>query len=331
MRRFGPKLGILVVSLVLSLGVTEVVLRAVGFRYQIKPERVEFGWPPPVTMENMYRTDPTLFWVTRDYPEKLRQLERGGLDIAFLGDSCTEFGTYPGRLLAALRERHPDTTIEAENFGVGGWSSYQGLQQFRRDILPLQPRVVTFYFGWNDHWIGFGIEDKDLAPPDEAEFGWGRLRLSQLVLKAQLGYRTRRQGYRPERVAPRDFRRNLQAVVRLARDNGIVPVLLTAPTSHAEGREPAYLTDRWLRRLEDLVPLHQRYVSIVREVAEAEGAVLCDLARDFESFPREQLAGELFLADGIHPTPAGDDEFSKFLLRCFEESAELSDAWDRPH
>jgi hypothetical protein len=29
--------------------------------------------------------------------------------------------------------------------------------------VPLAPRVVVLYFGWNDHWIGFGLEGDQIA------------------------------------------------------------------------------------------------------------------------------------------------------------------------
>jgi hypothetical protein len=46
---------------------------------------------------------------------------------------------------------------------VGGYTTYQGLRQLERDVATLHPVIATFYYGWNDHWIGFGIEDRDVA------------------------------------------------------------------------------------------------------------------------------------------------------------------------
>ena len=66
-------------------------------------------------------------------------------------------------------------------------------------------------------------------------------------------------------------------MVRLARDRGAVPVLVTAPSSHRPGNEPSFLRDEnYLKELDDLIPLHQEYVAIVRELAEEEGVILCD-------------------------------------------------------
>jgi lysophospholipase L1-like esterase len=75
--------------------------------------------------------------------------------------------------------------------------------------------------------------------------------------------------------------------------------------------------ERWLRRPEDLVPLHRRYAEIVREVARAENAPLCDVAEEIRALPRPDVAPAWFMADGIHLTPAGADVFGELLYRDF--------------
>ena len=90
-----------------------------------------------------------------------------------------------------------------------------------RDVLPLKPRVVTLYFGWNDHWTGYGIEDKDV--PRLAELRWPvieRLRIGQLLLKSRVA-RALGDEERPNRVSEDDFRANLTAMVRASRAAGV--------------------------------------------------------------------------------------------------------------
>jgi lysophospholipase L1-like esterase len=240
-----------------------------------------------------------------------------------MGDSCTA-GPYPNLLLRRLRAAHPGVDIAGRKLGVAGWTSYQGLVQLRRDVLPLRPRAVTLFYGWNDHWIGFGLEDKEIRRPGTAWLArLEGLRTAQLLQKTRLALRTRDPTARPERVAPEDFRANLIEMIALARGAQIVPVLLTAPTSHEIGHEPEYLAKRHLRNLGDLVPLHQRYVEIVRDVAAAEDAVLCDLAARFDGLPRDAGLREYFLEDGIHPTVAGNEMIARFLMECFEASPVL--------
>ncbi|MEM6797308.1 MAG: hypothetical protein AAF725_25275, partial [Acidobacteriota bacterium] len=95
------------------------------------------------------------------------------------------------------------------------------------------------------------------------------------------------------------------------------PMLLTAASNHRRGEEPSYLGRRWLRNLEDLIPLHQGYVEIVRRVAADTEAPLCDLAARFEALGKEER-DRSFSADGIHLTPHGDRLLADALDACLE-------------
>jgi len=318
-------------ALVVAIAAMEGVLRVIGFTFSFAPERVEFGWPNPRYLTERFARDPDLFWVTKDYLGRLEQLSDRAPDIVFLGDSTTELGRYPEKFVRLATRRHPERGIRGEKLGISGWSSYQGAAQLERDVAPLRPRFVTIYFGWNDHWIGFALEDKDIHAISRsplASIRW--LRIGQLLTKAHYVWRTRGRSLVPHRVAPEDFADNLRRMIRVARDNRIVPVLLTAPTSHRRGHEPAYLGQRWLRDLSQLVPLHQRFVEVVRRVAKEQNAPLCDLALDFANLPSQDLRNEYFMNDGIHFEPAGDDRLAGFLLECFERLPELRALWDPP-
>lgn len=331
MTRWLRIVALVVASLVFSLLLAEGVLRVIGFHFDVAPERIEFGWPDPVTIVDRFERDVDLFWVSQDYREKLARLAEDPPEILFLGDSCTELGGYPALLVERLRERYPLLEIQGGNLAVSGWSSYQGLRQFERDVLPLAPKVVTIYFGWNDHWFGFGVEDKEIPTVTLSRFPRLRsFRVVQLLLRTELAGRSLERKNLPERVTPQDFRANLQAIARLARDNGIIPVFLTAPSSHERGHEPEHLESRFVRSLDELVPLHQRYVSIVREVAEAEeGAVLCDLAAGFEALPPADLRKLYFTEDGIHLKPLGSHKVADFLFECLEREPRLRETWGR--
>jgi lysophospholipase L1-like esterase len=262
--------------------------------------------------------DPEVFWKPKRYEETLDTLRAETPPLVLLGDSCTYFGDYD-EVLAQLASQRLDLDLSWGNLAVPGWSSYQGLQQLRRDVPPLQPKVVTIYFGWNDHWIGFGIEDKNVARVKRV-FGsrLGSLRMVQLGTKAMVAWGARETAY-PERVSLDDFRANLRAMVRTSRELGAVPVLLTAPAGHEPGEEIPALEKRWLRDRADLVPLHQSYVEAVREVASNLGdeARLCDLSARAEELPRERRK-VLFTRDGIHLTDAGDEAVARWLFDCFE-------------
>lgn len=312
-----------IVGLLAALTCAEVGLRALRYSFAVYPKSVEFGWPDPVMMENLFKPDEQLLWVPHDpqpYQEILERLREMPPDVVFMGDSCTQWGKYDRHLIELIEQRHPGKTSRGVNVGVAGWSSFQGMQQLQRDVLGARPKVITIYFGWNDHWIGLGVEDKqaaDVAASPLFAFRW--FRVAQLLTAVHLAVKKKLSTEQPQRVAPDDFRANLTQMVRQARAAGSEPVLITAPSSHRVGKEPYYLGERHLRKLTDLVPLHQRYVNIVREVAASEKATLADLERDFARIPDDQLTGVYFQHDGIHLEEAGDRKIAELLYACFEQ------------
>ena len=307
-------------TLALLLILIELGLRLFGFQFTLEPPKVEFGWPDPAELENKLLADPDLLWVYPEYPSKIDAAQNQQPSIVFMGDSCTYFGKYDDKLQSIIAERHPDSDFTYVNLGVPGWSSYSGLQQLQRDVLSIQPQAITIYYGWNDHWNYFGLQDKDAArflnPESNSPLSTSlsRLRIAQLTNKAFLALQQRSAVPDQARVSLDDFRANLRQMVRIARANDIIPILLTAPTSHQLGQEPAYLADRWLTNIEDLVPLHQQYVQAVRAVAAAENAPLIDLYQEFNQLPQPDLV-RLFQEDGIHLQAAGDQMIAEIIDR----------------
>jgi lysophospholipase L1-like esterase len=302
-------------SLAVALAASEIALRVAGFSYHLRPEQVQFGWPRTLAdLGNEYQTDPDLLWVHSDYAQRLRARAERPV-FAFLGDSCTDYGQYPAMLLAQLGVRHPGRSWTGVNLGTAGWTTFQGVRQLRRDVLALRPRVVTIYYGWNDHWIGFGLPDRDVARLlRRTGSGWQDLRLVELGEKAWVA---RHRSDDNRRVPLPEFRRNLHEMVALARSRGIEPVLITAPTSHERGSEPEYLKGVWIHRLEDVVPVHQEYVEAVRGVAREDRAVLCDLAAGFAAIKAAHRRA-LFLKDGIHLNHRGAERAAAMLAECLE-------------
>jgi len=311
------------VGLLAALLLVEIILRLTGFEANYYPSRVQFGWPDPVAIKRLYQTDPELLWVPKGYAAQVRTLADSRPSLVFLGCSCTQFGAYDRFLNELIDLYYPDNAFASVNLGVGGWSTYQGCRQFQRDVVAMKPRVVTVYYGWNDHWCTFGLEDKQI----------GSFRLRQSALSAlafdhsrlvQLLYKTIRSGRIPEKTAtPRvsltDFRDNLKKIIRAARENDVVPVLVTAPSAHFPGEEPAYLAERWLQDVSTLIPVHETYVRAVRDVAREEKADLVDLYRLFGDLP-EETRRESFQTDGIHLTTAGSKRTARFLFDYFEQT-----------
>jgi lysophospholipase L1-like esterase len=299
-----------------ALVCAELSLRVAGFSFYTFPV-VQFGYPDPVTLHDLFVPDRDLFWVTRDYASVLAVAARNHPAVIFMGDSCTQFGSYPGIVLSRMTTA--PTLQSGIKVGVVGWSSEQGLAQFKRDILPLHPRVVTLYYGWNDHWVALGPPDSQARPGALVWWLSGHSRVWQLAMKARRsapGPLDRR----PFRVDLDRYGSNLTTIVELGRRNGIATVLITAPSGHEVGHEPAYLAARYVRRLSDVVPVHRNYVAATRAVAERTGATLCDVAAAFDADP---LKASYFEKDGIHLNQAGNRALADLLAPCVLRAASL--------
>ncbi len=310
-------------SVLVSLVISEFVLRWADFEYRLFPARIEFGWPDPVVLEDQFALDKELLWVPKKYGEIVAGLRASRPKIVFMGDSCTAWGNYSRLFEDIIDQAHADNNFSFVNAGVGGWTSYQGLAQLKRDIVPMQPDIITIYYGWNDHWLSFGVEDKEIGAFNadrSLALRFDDLRLVQLFSYFAIKlYGEKADAGRPRRVSEEDFKANLKEMVHAARAHAIVPVLLTAPSSHTLGQEPAYLAERWLADLGELVPLHGRYAEIVREVAREERVLLVDLLDIFYQYPEDDLKKKYFVEDGIHLTSEGCWELAQKLYWALAE------------
>jgi lysophospholipase L1-like esterase len=305
------RLALAIAGVLLALLTGETALRAAHFHFDLVPS-LEFGWPDPVALHDAYRPDPDLVWVTRDYADTLAAARRMHPAIVFMGDSCTEFGTYPSKTLAALAAAAAPLSTGVK-LGVGGWSTAQGLAQLRRDVIPLHPKVITVYYGWNDHWKAMGLTDPEIMRTHRLRALAEHFRLAQLWLRVESGVAAKRSPP-PNRVPHLDYVANLRTIAIEARAAGIEPMFITAPSNHVAGREPAYLAKRHVRSLSELVPLHAEYVEATRAAAEEAGARMCDAAAAFAALPEPH--DRYFRADGIHLTDAGHAEMARLLSAC---------------
>jgi len=180
--------------------------------------------------------------------------------IACIGDSWT-FGmnvdqdrSYPARLDARLRESSPDTRYEVLNFGVLGYSSFQGLQLLRTRALAMHPDIVAIGFGMNDSGVS-GYRDKDMvseAPPPTRLAARVADAARELELYKLLHYAAQVSRFHPKpigeylkaeatkgsdavdyaamepwtRVSPKDYEQNLRDMIGLVRAQGGRVVLL---------------------------------------------------------------------------------------------------------
>ncbi len=89
----------------------------------------------------------------------------GVFRIACLGDSSTfgmnveEVDNYPSLLRKKLEALYPGR-FEVINLGIPGFTSRQGLELLRQEVVALEPDLVTFAFGTNDRAFRGPMEDE---------------------------------------------------------------------------------------------------------------------------------------------------------------------------
>ena len=186
----------------------------------------------------------------------------GVLRIACIGDSWT-FGmnvdqdkSYPGRVEALLKQQNPSMEVEVMNFGILGYTSFQGLQLLKTRVLDLHPDVVVIGFGMNDSDVA-GYRDRDVEKPGEVSW---RDRVKAITAQSEslalLKYVALALRFHPKnpgeflkadakadqgksndvvnydeieawtRVSPRDYNSNLREMITLSRGQGARVVLL---------------------------------------------------------------------------------------------------------
>ena len=291
----------------------ELGLRVFDFE-PFSPPRVEFADPNPRQLADLV-VDSDVLRTLPGYRAWVAAARDWRPSIVFMGDSCTDYGRYHEELRSMVAARDPDSLFTFVNAGVASWSSYSGLQQLQRDVLPMRPRAVTIYYGWNDHGRNFGLEDKTAARLMAKQ---SELRIVRLANNAVLASIRRFGDAGPYRVSLADFSANLRRMVHIARAEGIVPILLTAPTSYRRGWVPAGIGDRLLANPENLVPLHKRYVRAVRQVAAQENAPLIDLYKQLDQLPQRDL--ERLFTDGIHLSREGDRKIAELIDQYLVEA-----------
>jgi lysophospholipase L1-like esterase len=307
----------ILIGVLMSLLLAETVLHLANIEYPLYPTKFQFGWPDSKTLDTDFVMDPVIQWKPKEYDQTLQLWHDKKIDIIHMGDSCTQLGKYQAELERLMQARQPHKNFHNLKLAVAGWSSFQGLQQMPRDIVPLKPRYVTIYFGWNDHWLSYGLADKNI------DFSKARFPLYRTMQKSRVFQvfsmlynqflQQQTQQDRPVRVSPQDYHDNLTAIINIARDNNITPILMTAPSSHRTGAEPVYLQDRFLRDLSQLVSLHNQYTEITRQVAREQHVLLLDLAKEFDAAPYETVRDQYMKFDGIHLRPAGSTAVAESL------------------
>lgn len=236
--------------------------------------------------------------------------------MLFFGDSCTQQG-FPARVADRLAADLPDRRFEAVNLGVAGYSSLQGRLVAEAWLERLEPDLSVVFFGWNDRWRAFGMSDAERASRRNRPLLRAVLASRLLQMLARLPMRELPTPLESPRVSAQEYRENLAAIGELATREGGQILLLTAPSSHARRGFPEELVRRKLATsAESALASGRAYNQVVVDLARERGWPVLDLAARADAAPDPDA---LFLADGIHFTPAGLDWISAELARAIEE------------
>jgi len=324
----------------------EIFLRLSGFHYQRGLSYMEFGYPNPSELHQVFEPDQKLlFRMKPGYDFKLgfgplnqqgfrgqnfeMQKPSGVFRIVCLGDSVT-FGTaegsYPEMLSEILSEKFPEMKIQVYNFGVPGYSSWQGKNLLERVIKDYHPDLVIVFYGWNDHWLARGFSDSEQRIPEQGLLIMlrdilSRLRIYQFMNKliADVGGKFLRMESWKFRVPIEEYRRLLKEMIEMVNSNGSKIILATSPAGFGLGELPDFLEAlQFVRDASKLESVHNQYNQVVRELAQDSGTDIVDLDLIFQ----EEGVKNFFdnpQKDIIHPNEQG----LKLIAKSFAQKIML--------
>ncbi len=236
--------------------------------------------------------------------------------LLFIGDStCWGIGvplekTFAARATQLLASDHPDDPFEFLIGAFPGYSSYHSRILLER-LLPMQPDLVVFYVGArNDPSRARYFPDADI-PSRYARLDapWHQVRLLRLLeVLADRSYRSvfrklRSAGSRA-RVAPEDFRANLEQMARQIAEAG-VPALIVLPPISATFAEK--------------LPNAVEYRRILEEVAERHELPVVELQTKFDAEDPQKT----YFSDRYHFAEWGHEIAAREIQRVIGEQALL--------
>lgn len=247
--------------------------------------------------------------------------------ICCIGNSCTfgwgvgEEWSYPRQLERILNTEHKLGNIEVINCGVPGYTSHQGLQLMKEELLTLEPDLVTVCYGWNDHWAAvFEIEDKNQHVPS-AVIVWLQNALSKshfyLMLKYSILGLTESDDLECKydrsnlkyRVSLLDYMSNIERIALMCAERGIETLFLTAPIADIE----AFLGPG---KTSHVHLIHAAYEDSMKAAVERNSLHLCDVTELFNG--RTDLFDK-GLDDFIHYNASGHRLIAEQVAHCLTD------------
>jgi lysophospholipase L1-like esterase len=254
--------------------------------------------------------------------------------IAAMGDSSTfgfrvkEAEAWPRRLEENLRARGYD--VEVVNFGVIGFSVYQGYAMFRGRVQDYSPDILCLAFGAiNEHFpVGPSVDDFEKAKilgslqyrTYDALARYPIIRWLNRILgrAAAASPHAPAAASRPAiRVTAEEFEDLVAKIQQIAKGRGTEVVLVSPPR---------------MRFLERDTPVVLKYTGAIERTSAKLGIRAVDVRAAFRAHEIEGNPGEDFkntndwFIDSIHPTAAGHSAYAEVVAKSLIDSGRLDAA-----
>ncbi|MBI3306793.1 MAG: SGNH/GDSL hydrolase family protein [Candidatus Omnitrophica bacterium] len=264
-------------------------------------------------------------------PEKAEGIKR----IIFIGSSTTYGGerisrTFPSLTGKFLREKRPDLRVETINAALPSKTSYWEIERMK-ETLRFQPDIFVVMTGYNDS----ALADVDLLQIRENGelvlkpwpirlHGWiARHSVFYVTLREKISlirYGTTRYAFGPPVAKqkgkkfknpewfehyPEKFRRNLETMIALARENNVSILFIKAPLSRQRRHENPLYEQAYERLMKELLT-----------VAGEHNVPVIDLEPLF-SGPRWP---KYLYPDGLHFNDVGNAKIARTVSRYFYKS-----------
>lgn len=299
----------------------EVVLRLAQFRYE---SGIQFAFPRSF---QKFVEDEDLFWVLPTGQPGINSLGFPGEEIEipkptdrcrilFLGDSVPMQG-YPDVVERLLNQQQLALPAESVSLAMSGYSSYQGRVLVDKYGAMLEPDLVVVSYGWNDHWLAYGMIDsqKEVDLAERSQFDqsviviYNNFRILQWLRYIFVPLLGADVPLAEVRVPSNEYADNLTYIGKFFTADHIPVLFLVPPTTHPVFGVPDYLVaEGFAVDKESVTRLHRAYNETLREVAAADQWLILDLAREFEDRPD---LSKIFISDGIHLTDLGVNLFGE--------------------
>jgi len=270
------------------------------------------------------------------------------LTMVVVGGSTTECfylqddQAWPSRLSENLKREFRNVWIN--NAGLDGHGTFGHTILMREYIVPLKPALVLFFVGIND--AGYHMEDQpgDLIQTNsliyKSEFISLAVNLMNYVRTIRLGLghipldfenaryfdvpdEKRSSMIEHHRMCSKSYERRLENLIRISRENGIIPVFITQPAlfgyaiDDITGRDLSRMEmGNFLRYMEGCMnggikwDILEVYNDVTRSVGAREDVWVVDLARTMPKSTR-------YYYDEAHFTPAGAQKAADLIAEQF--------------